>query len=245
MTIAVIILFAVLLGLIAFKLAVTDINAAVFTAQPSGDLPADMAKSVLLDNEYRLNEGQLNSYIAYLIDGSVPEQLPEGKLCVTDVYFDFKENGVNRCYIRTKRDDLVFSFAADCAVALENGEIVMRFSNASVGKLPIADSMLCPVLSRANLGVFNSFICTDNSVPEARLPTHYGLEAGDLGELVSVDIESLTITGDTAVLTTNPVISDALGNAVDIFKDKLGEIAGGLLSGLEDGSISEYGNYIN
>ena len=243
MTIAVILLFAVLLGLIAFKLAVTDINSAVFISEPSGTLPADMARSVLVDSEYKLNEGQLNSYAAFLISGVNSVAPKEGKLYVTDVYIDFKSDGVNRCYIRTKRDDFVFSFAADCDVRLENGEIVLTFSNASVGQLPIPDSMLCPLLGRVDLGVFNKYLRTDGSLPEAHFPTHYGLEIEDWGELVTVEIQSLTITDDNALLTTNPIINDTLNNAAGMIKDKLGDIADGILSG--GGSISDYAEYFN
>ncbi len=243
MTIAVILLFIVLLGLIAFKLAVTDVNAGVFTAKPSGELPGELAKAVILDSEYRVNEGQLNSFAAYLIgSGSKSESK---NLSVTDVYINFKQDGSNRCYMRLANESFTFDFAADCAITLENGEIDLVFTNASVGKLPLPDALLCYILDGTDLGAFNKYVYTGASSPELHFPTHYGLEIQDWGELVTVDITSLTITDDNVVIKTNPVLEDSLQNAAGMLKDKLGDIAGGLISEYSDYDYSGLSSYFN
>ena len=224
MTIAVIGLFAVLLGLICFKIAVADVNSGVFTAEPSSELAGEFVKGVLFNNEYEISEQELNSFAAYLIEqNAAAAEQDEDRFSVTDFYIDLRSGGVGRCYIRIKNSSLAFDISADCRSKLENNEIVISFDNASVGNLPIPNGVLSYFLKRTDLKLASAFIDADDL--ELHLPSHYGLTIPDYGEAVSIDITSLSPNDNGITVSTNPVVSDALKNVLHIFIDKIVELA--------------------
>lgn len=223
LTIAVILLFLLLIGLLCFKLAITDVNSEMYTAQASASLPAEFAKAVILENNYTIPEEDLNDFIAYLINEMVNSDGSSDDFHVSEFYIDLRSSEPNRCYMRVTNDSLTFSFAGDCSIYIENNEIVFKLSNFSVGKLPISDSIASYFINRIDMKSMDSYINAD--ALEARFPTHYGINLPEMGELVSIDIISIDI-GDSGInAQTNPVIQDSLGNVADILTDKFGEYA--------------------
>ncbi len=212
MTLAVIALFAVLLGLICFRLAVEEVNGGVFTAQPSSQLPYDLLKGVVTDSEYTISEKELNDFAAYLIEQS-NDSVDDTKdsFILTDLYIDLKEGDTGRCYLRVKKGSVSFDIAADCKLESGDGEFVASIDNATVGKLPVPESVLKLIFERTALEIKSAYISADE--PALHIPTHFGMELPELsgyGELISLDIISADISDDSITVKTNPVLTDAL-----------------------------------
>ncbi len=223
LTLAIILLFLLLIGLLCFKLAITDVDSDMYKAQASANLPAEFAKAVILENNYTIPEEDLNNYIAYLISGMATPASSGDDFRVSEFYIDLKANEPNRCYMRVTNDSFTFSFAADCDIHMENNEIVFKLSDFSVGKLPVSDSIASYFINRVDMKTMGAYVNAD--ALEARFPTHYGINVPDIGELVSIDIVSIDISDSGINAQTNPVISDSLGNVADILIDRFGEYA--------------------
>lgn len=217
LTLAVILLMGVLTALFAFGLASSDVNDGVFTAQPSDELPKELARAVLFQNEYTMTEEQLNSFLAYLLSS---QESADDCFTVTDMYIDIISSSASKCYIRLRRGELAFTISAECTSKLSGGSIETRFSNASIGKLPLPDRAMTRLLEQTQLSLYPAVI--DAKQLTLSVPDHYGIDLGEYGELVSVDILTLTPAPDAITVTTNPVIGDSLQNAAGMLWEQFG-----------------------
>ncbi len=224
MTLAVIILFIVLLGLICFKLAMSEVNSDVFTAEPSGDLPVEIAKSVFSGDSYTITEEQLNSYMMFLLNKKNMLPHSDDATLITGLYLDLKQSGPCGCFIRAEKNGRVMYIYSDCDVELTNGQLVFEFSNITLGKLPLPDFAAKQFLKRANLSTAAKYMIPDEL--EADVPAHFAVDLPEYGELGSIDLETLVIGDDEAEITIKPVITGSASDLFGFFTDKLGDIAG-------------------
>lgn len=223
MTLGVIVLFLVLIGLFCFKLAVTPTNDGVFTAEPSAELAGEFVKGVILDGEYTVSEAQLNSFAAYMIGRSASLSDESDRCVITDIYLDIEQDEPWRCYLRAKKGDYTFDIAADCAMRIDDSELVLSFENAAVGKLPVSDAVLSYILGRANITMKAGYI--DADALELRYPAHYGINIPDYGEVAAIDILTLETGGDSITVRTNHVVSDTVKDILTFVIDSIADYA--------------------
>ena len=215
MTLAVLVLIAVLSCLAAFGLAVSEVDEADFSAVPLSSLPGEILSAVAVNNECFIDENSLNSYIAYMLEGF--DNGDDTK--ITGVSIDCREGETCRVYVRIESGEFEYTAAADCDLKLGSDCIEAVFSNVTVGKLPVPALIVKQALSEAYTGSLGQYIRPET--PGFEIPAHFGMNMGESGELVSIDIIELETAADGIRIGTNPVFGDMLDNAVGMLKDYL------------------------
>lgn len=211
MTIAVIILFVILTLTLCAGLALSSVYSDVFTASPSAELPMTVVKNALTSSACTISEEELNSFAAYLISTG-ENTAANDEFRLTDIYIDLSGNTPSKCYMRITNGTFTFTAAADCDI-LFGDDLTLRFSNITVGKLPVPDAAAARFFDDIDLGEASKY--ADVGALAVRFPTHYGLDVTGLGQIVDIDIESLDVDDDSIYITTNGIIGDSLKSAFD------------------------------
>ena len=208
MTAAVLLLAAVLAIVVCAGLVLTTVNDDKFGDEPSDDLPYDMLLPVLKESGYTASEQELNAYIAYLLDKHNSSRRKKG-YTIANASVELEPDG---CvwYVRISDGSRDIDFSAKSDAEIVGGEIRLRFYDVTAGVLPVPDEAASFILKRTQLSRAEDYFDADTLT--ARFPAHYGIEVGGFGELIGIEIGSLTIGSGTAAIETNNILLNMIGN---------------------------------
>ena len=216
-----IIALLILLGCLgAYYFAVQPVDTDVFDAEPSDDLYTNFLKGAVVNSEYTADQNEINSYLAYKLTSEDDSEKDGWRL--TGLYLSVAES---RVYARMTDGKTTLYISADAVVSVE-GDVCVAFSNVTIGKLPLPDKAASLWLGRIDLGEAEKYISAETL--RAHIPSHYGIELEGYGEAVWIDIENVSFEGSTVRITTNPIVTDAIGNFFGYAADNVGEWIAGL-----------------